>query len=754
MDNLDAAGHVSGVSQFLDDIPVISGTLLAVVVGSPVAGARLKRVHTGAALAIPGVVRIFTAADIPGENQIGSIIADEPLLADKELAYAGQPAALVVATSLAAAEQGRRLVCLEYEEGEVFTDAREAARAGRYLFPPRTFRSGDLAKAWGRCSHIFTGTAGTGAQEHCYLETQGAYVSPGDKGTLLVCSSTQGPAAVQNAVSRVLDLPMNRICVEVVRLGGAFGGKEDQATAWATLASLAACLLNKPVKLVLSRHDDLVMTGKRHPCTADFRIGLAADGKILAWEVTYYQDGGAAADLSPAILERTLLHSTGSYFIPNVSATAISCKTGLPPNTAFRGFGGPQAMFVMESAIALAAKELGVPARVIQAKNLVRKGDAFPYGQVVDDSMAVAAWEKAHRMYGIEEQVRNIEIFNREDHLFRKGLALMPVCFGISFTNTRMNQAHALVHIYQDGSVGVSTGAVEMGQGVNTKLRQTVSGFFSIPTDRVRIESTNTSRIANSSPTAASSGTDLNGKAVLQACQELMVRLRNCVTDTIAPEAKIIEIRDETVWVDGSATGVSWNKLVETALANRISLSMTGYYATPGIGFDRNSEKGRPFAYYVFGTAVVVATVDCLRGTYRFDRVQMVHDFGNSMNPAIDRGQVEGAVVQGIGWMTSEEIRYSPAGKLLSDSLSTYKVPDVYAAPHSIDCFPLESIGPDLAHLHSKAVGEPPLMYGIGAYFALREAIRAFNPLAEPGFIAPLTPEKVLLALYNESSSH
>jgi xanthine dehydrogenase large subunit len=545
---------------------------------------------------------------------------------------------------------------------------------------------------------------------------------------------------------------MHRITVDVRRLGGGFGGKEDQATAWAVMASLAAILLQKPVKLVLERHDDMVMTGKRHPYEADFNIGLSNDLKILGWEVVYYQNGGASTDLSPAILERTLFHSTNSYFIPHVKATAYSCRTNLPPHTAFRGFGAPQAIFILESAIAMAAEKLGIPAWKIQEKNLVSENDRFPYGQTVRNAHAKRAWKKACRIFHLNDQFREIQEFNRENPLVKKGLAMMPVCFGISFTNTGMNQGMALVHIYRDGSIGISTGAIEMGQGVNTKMVQVAAAAFSVSPGKIRIETTNTSRVANTSPTAASTGADLNGKAVIIACEKLMDRLTKHAQKILGKERGTVAISQEMVTLNGIDTGITWNKLVESAFLNRIGLSESGHYATPVIHFDKTTETGHPFSYYVFGAAIVTVTVDCLRGNFKTDQVQIVHDFGSSINMDIDTGQVEGAVMQGIGWMTMEEVRYSGSGKLLSDTLSTYKVPDVYSAPRIIECKALDVKGPGLAVMGSKAVGEPPFIYGIGVWFAIRNAILAFNPSARIGFSAPLTPEKVLMALWNHQN--
>jgi xanthine dehydrogenase large subunit len=498
----------------------------------------------------------------------------------------------------------------------------------------------------------------------------------------------------------------------------------------------------------LHRLDDMQMTGKRHPYSSDFKIGLTEDLKILAFEASYFQNGGAAADLSPAIMERTLFHVANSYFIPNLKATAYSCRTNLPPFTAFRGFGAPQAMFVMESAISLAAEKLNIPAHQIQARNLLAEHDTFHYGQEAVNTRARESWKKLFDEHKLEKLADDIGDFNASNHLFKKGMALMPVCFGISFTKTPMNQARALVHIYQDGSVGISTGAVEMGQGVHTKLLQVAAKILSIDRSRIKIESTNTTRVANSSPTAASSGADLNGKALALACQELMKRLKQIASQELMTPDQELEVKQEQVLNKGKPTGLSWTKLVEIAFLSRINLTSVGHYATPAIHFDKTTEKGHPFAYHVYGVAAVVAKLDCLRGRYEIEQVDVVHDFGNSLNLKVDLGQVEGGIVQGIGWMTMEEVAFNEQGILLANSLSTYKVPDIYAAPKYINCTPLESEGPEMAIMRSKAVGEPPFMYGIGAWFALRNAIRAFNPDTRLPFISPLTPERVLLFLY------
>ncbi len=750
MKNIDSQGHVTGKSLYLDDIPVRQGTLHAAIFFAPVAHAEIKSLDVTEARNYPGVVAVLTAEDIPGENQIGGIIPDEPLFAEQEVEYIGQPIALVVAESESIARKARQLIKLDLEELEVVTEPRKAAEKGMFLTPPTIFSTGEPEKKWSRCKFVFEGSVEQAGQEHLYLETQGAYSYPAENGRLMVHSSTQSPTAAQRTIAKVLGISMNHIQVDVVRLGGGFGGKEDQATAPAVLVALAAHKLEKPVKLVFSRADDMVITGKRHPYSSDFKIGLSHDLKILAYEVTYYQNGGASNDLSPAISQRTLFHTTNSYYIPDVKATLYSCKTHLPPNTAFRGFGAPQGMFVIESAIAKAAMELHVPASLIQKRNLLRENDLFYYGQVAKQVNIRKTWKTLCDEYHLQEKQKEIESFNRKNRIFKKGLALMPVTFGISFTNISMNQARALVHIYHDGSLGVSTGAIEMGQGVNTKMLQVAAQTFSIDPERIKLESTNTTRVSNTSPTAASSGADLNGNALLVACKALLQRLKVFAAEQLKASKKDVEIVNEKVYVKGKETGLTWEKLIQQAFLNRVNLSEHGHYATPVIHFDMKKGKGHPFAYHVYGTAAFVVKVDVLRGIYEVEEVDIVHDFGDSMNQMIDMGQVEGGLVQGIGYMTMEELRYDREGKLLSNSLSTYKVPDIYAVPKTVNCTPLKTSGHSLAVMGSKAVGEPPLLYGVGVYFAIQNAMREFNPQFA-AFDAPMTPEKVLMGLYPKS---
>lgn len=748
--NIDSYTHTRGESVYLDDIPELSGTLYGAVYGSPVAHGKIILLNISEATELPGVIRVFTSKDIPGINQIGGIVPDEPLLAEDHVHFNGMPVAFVVAETAEIARLALKHITLEVDALPVITDPREAKQNGELIVPPRTFKLGDTSTAWQRCAHIFEGVAATNGQEHLYIETQGAYSIPIEHNCIKVYSSTQGPTAVQRHMADVLGIPMHRLEVDVTRLGGGFGGKEDQATPWAILCALATYHLKRPVKLSMHRMDDMRMTGKRNPYTSDFKIGLDTHLKIVAYETTFYQNAGAAADLSPAVLERTLFHCTNSYFVPNVTATAFSCRTNLPPNTAFRGFGGPQGMFVIESAINKAADELKIPAWEIQKRNLLQTGDEFPYGQKVV-SEAMQCWQKAEEEYKVDKLISDVQEFNAANKLKKKGISFMPVCFGISFTKIMMNQARTLVHIYTDGSVGVSTGAVEMGQGVNTKMLQVAASIFSIDPSRVKVHTTNTFRIANTSPSAASATADLNGKAVQMACNEILHRLKLLAAEILLVKPGSIAIINEFVWLDGKQTELSWLQLIQNAYIARVALSEHAHYATPGINFDQTTEKGHPFAYHVFGTAITEVTVDCLRGIYEFDAVRIVHDFGTTMNKAIDRGQIEGGLVQGMGWMTMEEIIYDKDGKLRSNALSTYKVPDIYSVPKEIDVHFLETNNDNLAIFKSKATGEPPLMYGIGSFFAIRNAIKAFNPNAQPAFDAPITPEKVMMNLYTDS---
>jgi len=751
MKNYDINLHVQGLSQFIDDIKISGETLHASIFSSPIAHGKIKRLNTKLAEELEGVICIFTYKDIPGNNQIGHIIHDEPLFAETLVEFIGQPIALVIAKTKKIAIKALSYIELDYEELPAILDPREAYKEGNIIGKERVFSCGSIDESWDKCKYVFSGIAESGGQEHLYLETQASLAIPLESNRVKVYSSTQSPSSVQKTISEVLGISLNQIEVEVIRLGGAFGGKEDQANAWAAMAALATRKLNKPVKLILPRHTDMIVTGKRHPYSSDFKIGLSEDLIILAFESTYYQNSGAYADLSTAVLERTMFHITNSYFIPNVKAKGIACKTNLTPNTAFRGFGGPQAMFVIECAIYEAASNLNIPAYKIQQKNLIKKDDFFPYGMKSKNDKALTCWNNATQKFDLDNRIQQIKQFNNNNVFFKKGLAIMPITFGISFTSTFLNQASALVHVYNDGSISVSTGAIEMGQGVNEKIRLTAMHIFSISPDKIRIEATNTTRNANISPTAASSGADLNGNATRIACEEILCRLKSFIPKILGTdENDSYEIRNEIVYHNNTETNLNWDQLILQAYLNRVSLSSQAFYATPDIYFDKNIEKGNPFAYHVNGTAIIETTVDCRLGIFDVESIEVVHDAGNSISPKIDLGQMEGGIVQGIGWITMEEVVHSNNGKLLSSTLSTYKIPDIFAIPKKMTIEFLTHDKEDYGVLRSKAIGEPPFMYGIGVYFSVMNAIKEFNPDIKINYSAPISNEKTLLMLYDK----
>jgi xanthine dehydrogenase large subunit len=532
-------------------------------------------------------------------------------------------------------------------------------------------------------------------------------------------------------------------------LGGGFGGKEDQASAWAAMVALAAFVLKKPVKLAMHRMDDMRMTGKRHPYSSDFKIGLDKDLKIVAYEATFHQNAGASADLSPAVLERTLFHATNSYAVPNVQVTSYCCRTNLPPNTAFRGFGGPQGMFVIESAIAHAANKLGVSAREIQRRNLMVEGSEFSYGQIADHVTRRSLLGVDRSEVRPRQTAGGCRCLQRESETHVKGMAIMPICFGISFTNTPMNHARALVHVYQDGSVGVSTGGVEMGQGPQHQdgagrcgrlLDRSFKGEAGEHQHHARCEHQPQRGQRHCGSQRQGAGDRLQ--------RDPRAHQGESITDPQEQAGSDHHRKRSACSTTAKTTDLDWKKLIHQCHWDRVNLSESGHYATPNIHYDKTKEKGHPFAYHVYGTAAVMVTVDRLRGTYVVDAVKLVHDFGKRMNDAVDIGQIEGGLVQGLGWMTMEEIVYNDKGKLLSNALSTYKVPDIHSVPKEITIEALPTDGHPLAIRRSKAVGEPPLMYGIGVYFAIQNAIKAFRPDARMVFDAPYTPEKVLMSLY------
>lgn len=748
MRNSDIKMHVCGKSVFVDDIPATEGLLHAVLFLSPIAKGTIEKLDVSKAKKADGVAGVFIHSDVPGLNQIGHMIQDQPLFAVKDLEYIGQPIAMVVAETKLQARKALKLIELEVKELEGIFNPREAFEKGMIHAPRRTITTGDIDSIWEKCVYIAEGKAENGPQEHFYFETQRALAVPGEDGAMKVHASAQSPGAFQHHLAEVLGIPMHKVELDIRRLGGAFGGKESTAI-WIVAPAVAAKILNRPVKMVLARNEDIATSGKRHPYVFDYKIGLDKEGKILAYTVDLYQQAGAFADISLAVLGRSFFHVSNSYNIPNLKATAVSCKTNIPSNNAFRGFGVPQGVFAIESAIFHAAEVMNVDASVIRKKNLLMDGDFLPYGMQLEKTNAVKCWEELDkRSGGIARRLKSVEEFNKANSQTKKGLAVVPVCFGVSFAQTALNQGSSLVNIYIDGSVTISTGAVEMGQGVNTKILLIASNVLSINKDRIKIETTNTSRIPNASPTSASTGADINGMAAKMACETLLKRLQAFAAKKFNhnnPDE--ISIRDEIVYLKSARTDYKWEQLIHDAYWDRTDLGCRAFYATPGIYVDREKERGRPFAYYSYGTSLIEVTLDCIRGTYDVDSIDVVHDVGVSLSPSIDKGQIEGAVIQAIGWATIEQMKYNNKGKTLT-AVNSYKIPDLKFCPKVFNVHLLENSLNPYAVCNSKAVGEPPFIHGLGAYFALLSALRSARKDKPIPASLPITPEKAFMYLH------
>ncbi|HOU54190.1 MAG TPA: xanthine dehydrogenase molybdopterin binding subunit [Myxococcota bacterium] len=743
---------VTGRARFVGDDRAPEGMLHLAPVTSPVAHGHLRSIDPALALAMPGVVRVITAADIPGQNQIGGIVADETLMAEGEVSYVGEVVAAVVARDPVTARQAAAAVRLEIDPLDPVLTIEEAVRRGSYVGPIRRIERGDPDGVFATAPHVLSGVAVSGAQEHLYLETQRCRAFLEEDGALLLQSSTQHPTEVQRMAAQVLGIPRNQVCVEVRRLGGGFGGKESQATSWACLAALAARLTGRPVEVLLHRDEDMRFTGKRHPYEAHWRIAFDGEGRILAYEVDLRSNAGAVADCSTSILERSMLHADNAYDLPHVRIVGRPCRTHLPPATAFRGFGAPQGVFAIESAIQAMARHLGLDPLEVRRRNLYREGQTTPYGQPVTHVVLTEMLDRARELADWDRRRQEIARFNASSRTRRKGIAVTPVKFGISFTAAFLNQAGALVHVYGDGSVSVSHGAIEMGQQVQTKIAQVAAEALGVRLDRIRIETTSTRRVANMSPTAASTGADLNGAAVRRACLDIQARLRAVAAPMLGRGESPQACSPEDVRFQGGRVfdvrfpdrTLTFEEVVQQAFLQRVDLSAHGFFATPGVAFDREAGRGTPFAYYVFGVGISEVTVDLLTGATTVDRAVLVHEAGESLNPAVDRGQVIGAYVQGLGWALLEEVVWDDQGRLQSASATTYKIPSFGDAPRDLVVVLWPNPRPVGVLLRSKAVGEPPFLYGESAFFAVEDAIQ---DLASGALRLPATAEQVLLAL-------
>ncbi len=743
--------HASGEALYADDVPEPRGTLYGLPVGSPHAHARLLGIDAAAARAIPGVAAVLLAGDVPGENQIGAVAHDEPLLADGEVLSEGQPVALVVADSLRAARAAAKALSVRWEPLPALLTIEDAVAAGSFHRPPHVIERGQVREALAGAAHRLSGVVTCGGQDHFYLETQASLAIPEERGTLRLVSSTQHPSEVQAKVAEVLGWARSRIVVEVPRMGGGFGGKETQAAPWAALAALAATRTGRPVKVWLNRDQDMVMTGKRHPFRMEYDAGLDGDGRLVALDAKLVADGGWALDLSHAIVDRALFHATNCYFVPHVRLEGRIARTHKASNTAFRGFGGPQGMLLVEAILSRAAEKLGLDPAELRRRSYYGGAprDRTPFEQEVKGFRLDRIHEELLRSASWAERRAAVDRFNATHEHLRRGLSFSPVMFGISFTNSMLNQAGALVLVYADGSVQLNHGGTEMGQGLHTKMRAVAAHELGVPLEAVRVMVTSTEKVPNTSATAASSGADLNGQAVREACATIRERLRPVAAELLGVDGGALAFEGGAVRHPGGAE-VPFAKVAEAAWAGQVSLSATGYYRTPGIHYDHAAGRGKPFHYYAFGAAVIEVEVSSLTGEHRVLRADILHDVGDSLVPTIDRGQVEGAFVQGLGWLTSEELVWSKDGRLLTHAPSTYKIPAVGDAPEDLRVALLEDARQETTIHGSKAVGEPPLMLAIGVVGALRQAIGTYAPRGrahELELRIPCTPEAILRAV-------
>ena len=740
--------HVAGSARYADDEAEPADMLHLAFGQSSEAHARIVSIDLSAVRAAEGVVAVFTAADIPGANDVSPVAGDDRLLAEDAVISIGQPIFLVAATSQRAARKAALLGRIDYAPLPAHVTIDEARAAGSLIEPTQRMARGDAEAALADAPHRLDGGFAMGGQDHFYLEGQVAIATPGEDGQVHVLSSTQHPSEVQHLVAHLLHRSSADVTVEVRRMGGAFGGKETQAALFAAAAALAADKTGRPAKFRCDRDDDMVMTGKRHEFRVDYRVGFDADGRILALRLALASRCGATVDLSPAINDRAMFHADNCYWLPNVEIVSERLKTNTVSATAFRGFGGPQGMLAIERVLDDVAAYLGLDPLAVRIANLYGPGrDTTPYGMTVADNIAPELIDRLRTTARYDARRAEIAAFNARNSVLKKGIALTPVKFGISFTTTHLNQAGALVHVYADGSIQINHGGTEMGQGLYIKVAQIVADVFGVPVARVRITATRTDKVPNTSATAASSGADLNGMAAYNAARTIRDRITAFAARTFGCNADAVRFADGLVRVGG--TEMPFGDLCRKAHIGRISLSATGYYATPDIAYDRAAHKGRPFYYFAYGASVSEVVIDTLTGEHRVLAVDILHDVGRSLNPAIDLGQIEGGFLQGQGWLTTEELVFDARGRLLTHSPATYKIPTASDRPSnlSIALWDGENVEPTIHR--SKAVGEPPFMLAISVFSALNQAIAAVAPDVRrlPSLDAPATPEHILRAV-------
>jgi xanthine dehydrogenase large subunit len=752
----DSAGeHVRGTAVYLDDLPPRRGELVVDFVGSPVAHGKINAIDLIAARSVDGVVAVLTAADV-AENSTGPVFHDEEVLASGTVRYVGQPVVAVAGTSRAAVEAAKKVIRVDVDSLPPVLTIEDAIAAKSFIGPTRRIARGDAVAALAAAEHRLSGEFSIGGQEHFYLEAQAALAVPGEGGAVVVHSSTQNPTEIQSVVARALGIPLSLVVCECRRMGGGFGGKETQAAMPAILAALVASKTGRPARCVFGHEQDFRVTGKRHPYSVRYEVGFAGDGRITALTAEFYSNGGFSADLSLAVMERSLLHGENAYFIPHVEFTGTVCRTNLPSNTAFRGFGGPQGVAAMENVVEEIAAHLGLDPYAVRRRNLygTDANNVTPYGQIVRHNRLPEIMDRLVETTDYHRRREDVLAFNAGSRTHLRGLALTPVKFGISFTRRTLNQGNALVNVYLDGSVQVSTGGTEMGQGLFVKLQQLVAGRLGIAPTRVRVMTTSTEKNNNTSPTAASTGTDLNGAAAVRACDELRGRLavvaaRHFVTDGLEASPDHVEFADGYAF-DRRDPGrrIAFPKLVQDAYEKRVDLGARGFFATPGVDFNRETGRGTPFRYFTYGAAVSEVLIDRFTGELRVERADILMDLGRLINPAVDRGQVVGAFVQGMGWVTTESLVYGQDGKLWSDSATTYKIPHVTDVPADIRVdFLGGPVDPDVLCYGNKAVGEPPLLLGLSVWAAVKQALASAAPGRRPTLDLPATGEEVLRRL-------
>ena len=737
--------HVSGKAEYIDDKLTLPGMLYLCPVLSQHAHARITRIDTTECYSIAGVERVFSWQDVPGELDIGPLAPGDPLFARDLVEYHGQVVLTVAAETPEAAREAALKAVIEYELLEPVLDVEEALRREQYVQEPHVHQRGDADRALASAMHRIQGQFHIGGQEHFYLEGQIAVVQPGEDGCVTVWSSTQHPTEVQKLVASVLGVTMNKVTVDMRRMGGGFGGKETQAAGIACHAALVAALTGRPAKMRLSRRDDMRITGKRHPFFVRYDVGFTDEGMLNGVVIDLAANCGYSLDLSGSICDRAMFHADNAYYLGDARITGYRCRTNLASNTAYRGFGGPQGMVAIEQIMDHIARELGLDPLEVRKRNYYgdTERNVTHYHQTVEHNIMPEITRQLEASADYHSRREQISEFNRLSPVLKRGLALTPVKFGISFTSSFLNQAGALLLIYTDGTAQLNHGGTEMGQGLNTKVAQVVAEVLQIPVEQIQVTATNTGKVPNTSPTAASSGADLNGKAaeiaalmIKERLVEMLCRLHKCAADQV-------EFRNGVVKVPGHH--FTFTEIANLAWLNQVPLSATGFYKVPGIHYDRAAGRGQPFYYFSYGAACSEVVIDTLTGEYRLLRTDILHDVGNSLNPALDIGQIEGGFVQGAGWLTCEELVWDEKGRLLTDSPMSYKIPAISDAPADFRVELLENhANPQHTVYRSKAVGEPPFMLGISVWCALQDAVASVTDYQKhPRLDAPATPERV-----------